>query len=249
MIKIILCAFNESENLTNLIKSLLIELDSLQKKFEIIICLDCTTDNSVEIINNFNRNDCLKILPQQNKRGLGIAYKRVFLEIIKNSNADDLVISLDADNSHNPSQIQSMLAHFEKNSLDVLVASRFLNKSIVKAFPLRRKFISKTTSLFLQILFPIKNLYGKSVLDYTSGYRIYKVEKLQKLFLQQKENFINEPEFTYTCELLIKLSRIGCKIDEIPISYEYEKKIGKSKLRIWKNFYRLLIMTFVLLKS
>ena len=61
-------------------------------------------------------------------------------------------------------------------------------------------------------------------------------------FYKEKDNFITEPEFTYTCELLIKLARFDSRLDEIPIFYDYGKKIGKSKLRVGRNFWRLLVM-------
>ncbi len=242
MIKIILCAYNEAQNLKTLLANLNHELSGLKQNFEIIICIDGTTDESESIINEFAKICKIKILPPKNQRGLGVAFKRIFLEVINNSSDDDLIISLDADNSHNPSQIPAMIEHFEKNSLDFLVASRFCDHSSMQHFPLHRKFISKTVSLLLQTLFPIKKISGKKIQDYTSGYRIYKAKKLKDLYKIKKDNFIREPEFTYTCELLVKLSQLQGRFDEIAILYEYEKKLGISKLRIGRNFYRLLIL-------
>lgn len=217
-------------------------MQNSKRDFEIICCLDGTTDASVELLEAFAKFHPVKILPLKNERGLGRAYKRIFLDVIENSTNEDLVISLDADNTHNPEQISEMLQHFTVHNLDVIVASRFCDKSIMAEFPLYRQFISKFTSILLQNLFCVKTFDGKKLQDFTSGYRIYKVEKLKKLFALQKNNFIREPEFTYTCELLIKLSRINCRIDEIPISYDYGQKIGKSKLRLLRNLYRLLIL-------
>lgn len=242
MIKIIFCALNEAQNLQKLLTNLSHELQLLAYEFQIIACLDGTTDNSAEILKDFGKFHSIKILPLKNERGLGLAYKRLFLKVLSNSSPDDLVISLDADNTHNPEQISQMLTYFKKNNLDFLVASRFCDSSLMADFPVHRQFISKITSILLQKIFAVKNISGKNLLDYTSGYRIYKIEKLQKLFAQEKDNFITEPEFTYTCELLIKLSRLGLRIDEIPISYDYGQKIGKSKLRIMRNFWRLLVL-------
>jgi len=63
---------------------------------------------------------------------------------------------------------------------------------------------------------------------------------------KEKNNFITEPEFTYTCEFAIKLSRLESRFDEIAIYYEYGKKIGASKLRIMRNFWRLMLLLFKL---
>ena len=242
MIKIILCCFNEAENLKKLLPDLEREMQLVKRDFELLICLDGTSDESLEVINNFSQNCKIKVLPQINQRGLGLAYKRLFLEIVKTCHDNDLVISLDADNTHDPQQIGEMLTYFEKNSLDFLVASRFYGNSLMEDFPFYRKMISKGTSLLLQTIFAVKKISGENLQDYTSGYRIYRVEKIKKLFAQEQNNFITEPEFTYTCEFIIKLSRIESRIDEIAISYDYGKKIGQSKLRIMRNFLRLLIM-------
>lgn len=249
MIKVLLCCLNESQNLKKLLVNLGHEMQLLQRKFEIFICLDGTVDNSLKIISEFQKFHEIRILPQLNQRGLGLAYKRLFLAAIKNSADDDLIISLDADNTHNPEQIAEMIEHFQKNSLDFLVASRFCNNSVMSDFPLHRQLISKFTSILLQKIFSVKKISGEMLRDYTSGYRIYKAEKLKQLFALEKDRFITEPEFTYTAELLIKLSRLGIRIDEIAISYDYGNKIGKSKLRISRNFYRLIIMLLKLKTS
>lgn len=244
MIKVIFCAFNEEDNLKQFIPNLDKELKIINQNYEIIACLDGSSDGSLELINNFQKTIPIKALPIINSRGLGIAYKRVFLDIIKNSDDQDLIISLDADNTHNPNQFKEMVDYFNDNSLEVLVASRFCNNSTMVNFPLYRQLISKSISILLQFLFPIKrNSNGAKLQDYTSGYRIYKVKRLKELFAIYDNDFIKEPEFTYTCEFLIKLSFLkNIKIDEIALSYNYDKKIGQSKLRIFRNFYRLLIL-------
>ncbi len=242
MIKIIFSALNEEQNLKKLLISVVYQMQVLQHDFEIIACIDGSNDGSFEILSAFAKFHQIKILPLKNQRGLGLAYKRLFLEVIKNSSESDLIISLDADNTHNPEQISQMLKHFEKNNLDLLVASRFCDSSVMADFPFHRKFISKSTSIILQNLFSVRKISGTKLQDFTSGYRIYKIEKLKELFENDKDRFIVEPEFTYTCELLIKLSRLNCRIDEIAISYDYGKKIGASKLRILRNFWRLIIL-------
>jgi len=241
MLKIFLCCYNEAQNLKKLLSDLEREMQLVKRDFEVWFCLDGTSDDSVEVIKTFSNLKTV-ILPQINQRGLGLAYKRLFFEAVKNFSNEDLIISLDADNSHNPAQIPLMLEHFEKNNLDFLVASRFCGNSVMEEFPLHRKLISKSISLLLQTFFPIKKINGKNLQDYTSGYRVYRSAVIKKLFAKEKTNFISEPEFTYTCEFLIKLSRLKIRVDEIAISYEYGKKIGASKLRIMRNFWRLIVM-------
>jgi dolichol-phosphate mannosyltransferase len=242
MIKIIFAAFNEAESLKKLLVNLNHELENLGKKFEIIICLDGTSDNSLEVIEEFQKFHPIRVLEVKNQRGLGLAFKRIFLDVIQNSKDDDLIVSMDADHTHDVEQISQMLEAVQSDNLDVLVASRFVDKSVMNEFPVHRRLISKIVSIVLQNLFPIKKINHNKLQDYTSGYRVYRAEKLKKLFDLKKDDFITEPEFTYTCELLIKLSRINCRISEIAISYDYGAKIGASKLRIIRNFVRLMFL-------
>jgi len=249
LIKVIFCAFNEENNLQQFLTNLNYELRILERDFEIIVCLDGSTDGSFQYLTELQKFHPIRILEVTNQRGLGLAYKRLFLDVISNSADEDLIISLDADNTHNPEQLQEMLEHFEENFLDFLIASRFCNTSIMDKFPLHRQFISKFTSILLQNIFAVKKISGEKLQDYTSGYRIYKADKLKKLFATSGNNFITEPEFTYTCELAIKMARLNLRIDELAISYDYGKKIGKSKLRIFRNFYRLIILLSKLIKK
>ena len=249
MIKIILCAFNEAKNIQKLIPSIIHEFELMQREFEIIFCLDCSTDNSIEIIENFKNKCAITILPIENQRGLGLAYKKAFLHVIFNAKPEDLIISFDADCTHNPSQIKDMIKIFEEKSLDFMVASRFVNSKSIVHFPLYRKLISLAISLFLQTFFPIKNSQNK-IKDYTSGYRIYQNKILQNLYKKIGTNLITEIDFTCLIEILIKLNKnkLLKNFEEYPIQYEYGEKIGASKLRLSRNFYRLIILSIKLIK-
>ena len=109
MIKIIFCAYNEEQSLPEFITNLTHELKSLNREFEIIACLDGSQDGSLQFLINSQKLYPIKILEIKNQRGLGLAYKRLFLHVIKNSSNEDLIISLDADNTHNPTQISEMI--------------------------------------------------------------------------------------------------------------------------------------------
>ncbi len=244
MIKIILCALNEAHNLKILIPNIANELEKSRLQYEIIVCLDGSSDESYNIILDFQKKYQIKSLELKNQRGLGLAYKRIFLEIIKNAAPEDIAISLDADNTHNPWQLVDSINYYQNNKLDLLILSRFCQNSVTEGFPLHRKFISKVTSLVLRTIFPIKKISGRRVRDYSSGYRLYSAAKLKELYAEEKEDFILEKDFTYTCEILLNLALIKARIDEVALVYNYNQKIGNSKLGIIKNSRNLLKLIF-----
>lgn len=251
MIKIILCAFNEAQNLNTLLPNINREVKKITNDYEIIICLDGSSDKSLQLISELKKLYPIRDLELQNQRGLGLAYKRIFLDIIKNCQNEDLIISLDADNTHDPAQINDLVLLCQKNNLDLAVASRFCATSVTNSFPFYRKCISKVTSLVLQTIFPIKKISGSNLQDYSSGYRAYKAQKLKELYQIHQDNFVTEKDFIYTCEILLNLAQINSRIEELPLIYDYGKKIGKSKLKILQNSQGLLklIMRYISKKS
>ena len=243
MIKILLCCLNEAQNLQTLLPRICDEMRLLNIDFEMMICLDGSSDNSREVISSFQKSHKvpITIIPEINQRGLGLAFKRLFIEAIKDSCDSDLLISLDADSTHDPKQMPEMISRFKANSLDFLVASRFCKNSAVYGFPLYRRIISKAISIVMQTIFPITKISGSKLKDYTSCYRIYSAKKMKELYRKEQNQFLTESGFCYSIEIAVKLSRIKARIDEIGILYDYGKKIGASKLPLLKDFWRLLV--------
>lgn len=240
-----MCALNEAQNLKKLLPNINCEMQKISPvkiDFEVILCLDGTTDESYNLISDLQKTFRIRALTPSNTLGLGCAYKRLFEDVIKNSKDDDIIISLDADNTHDPKQLAEIIEHFKKNNLDFLVASRFCKNSVMSDFPFYRKIISKTTSLVMQTIFSLKKISGKKLQDYSSGYRAYSAKALKELYKKHGNDFVTEKDFIYTCEILINLARNGCRLDEIALNYDYGQKIGKSKLNIAKNAKGLILL-------
>ncbi len=241
MIKIILGALNEAQNLKILLPEICDQMQKLKLDFEIILCIDASSDDSQEIILAQKNTYPIRILDFCKEKGLGKAIKRLFLDVINNSQDEDVIISMDADNTHFPRQIEEIIDYFKQNSqTEVLILSRFCNNSKIIDFPFRRILISKTTSFLLQIVFGIKRVSGGKIKDYSSGYRAYKAYKVKELYQKLGDDFIRQNDFTHTCELLINFDKINAKFDEIGLYYDYGKKIGASKLRFFENARSLL---------
>jgi dolichol-phosphate mannosyltransferase len=241
MIKIILCALNEVQNLKILLPEINAQMKRINLPYQILICLDGSSDDSKEYILTQKNSYPIEILPQINEKGLGKAMKRLFLKAASTSNDNELIISMDADNTHFPSQIEDLIT---KNKGDVVILSRFCKESKMLGFPFYRILISKTTSFVMRLFFGIRDIENKKIKDYSSGYRCYRVKSIKKLIEEFGDNFITNQDFTYTCELLINLDKIGAKFQELPLHYDYSKKIGESKLRFFSNAKSLLRLIY-----
>ena len=117
-----------------------------------------------------------------------------------------IFIEMDADHSHRPSEINRNLKYFKKNSLDLLISSKYLKKSKIKNWPLSRLFLSYISNKLARFLLGVK------VSDYTNGFRIYSRRSV--------ESIVNEcgnigDGFIILSEILLNISKKKYKIGEI----------------------------------
>jgi len=247
MINIILCALNEASILKKIIEEIDLNFKNFELKYRVIFCIDGSNDNSEEIIKNLSKKYPIIILANNNIRGLGNAFKRILKYCANNYDKKDLIISLDCDLTHNPAVIFSMINLLNNNNLDLVIGSRFVNNAKIENFPFKRLLISKIIRVVLKLFFPIKKSNNHLLLqDYSSGFRVYRNEILQNLIKNYGDNFLTQKNFTYTCELLIKLANLNGKIGEFPIFYNYQNRIGNSKLNVIKNGLDFIMLIFQL---
>jgi dolichol-phosphate mannosyltransferase len=116
-------------------------------------------------------------------------------------------VEIDADFSHPPSQLPSLLSEARERKLDMLVASRYLRDSAIKNWPISRRVFSKCSNILARIVL------GVPIADYTNGYRIYSLPAVR---------VINETcgkygrGFISLSEILVNLYFRGYQIGESP---------------------------------
>ncbi|MFN3550367.1 MAG: glycosyltransferase family 2 protein [Endomicrobiia bacterium] len=236
----LLCAYNEEKNILSLIKNI---KDSFKYEHKIVVVDDGSTDNTVYELKKFHSGDIF-IISHKKNLGLGYALKTGFLYIIENLNLHpkDIIITMDADNTH-PAELANSMVEKIIDGYDIIIASRYQPQSKQYKVAFYRKLISFIARIVLRTIFPYKNLK-----DYTSGYRAYSAKIIKQLYQKFKENFIEEKNFVVQIELLTKLFLFSPKIYEIPFCLRYDRKYGKSKLKIVKNilsYVKFLIKKFL----
>jgi len=231
---IILPAYNEEGSIQNLLEG----IDNSMKdyNYRVILVDDGSTDGTKEIAGRFQDRMSIDILSHQENRGLGEAIKTGFKWVINRLSVEDLVVTMDADNTHPPALIPVMIEEISKGG-DVIIASRYRTGGGGIGLPYMRRLFSRGACLLFKIVFPLKG-----VSDYTSGYRIYSGKILHMAFRRYGEGFVSEKGFTCMSEILLKLARTGARFGEIPLVLRYDLKIGKSKINIVRTILRYLYM-------
>ena len=197
-IGIIIPAYKESDNIENLIFSILKFL-----KDPIIIIVDDSPNNEIqEKIKRFNN---IRYIYRGKKLGRGSAVIEGMKTLIKEEEINK-IIEMDADLSHNPSEIENNLKIFEKNNLDLLISSRYLKDSRIINWGLQRRVFSSLANKLAKYVLKIP------ITDYTNGFRIYSKNSMKHIV----ENCGNiGGGFIILSEILVELYFNNFKVKEV----------------------------------
>lgn len=213
--------YNESENLPELARNLLSCFPEKEKKY--VFVDDCSTDNSVEIIKSFFSENSLNVITKKENTGPGDSFNKGFDWILQNSHKDDVVITMEADNTSDIGLLTKMFA-ISQSGFDLVLASVYAQGGGFDKTSFSRRVISSVANMMMRFLFDIK------ILTLSSFYRIYSIEILEKIKLQY-QTIIEEKGFISMLEILIKALRLNASIIEVPMVLYSKKRKGNSKMK------------------
>ncbi len=232
---IIIPTYNEAENIT----PLLTQLFSLQKEsipdfmLHVLVVDDKSPDGTAQRVAEYKKqtkNRCLHLLVREDKRGRGLAGIAGFQYALKEG--ADFIFEMDADLSHNPIHIPTLLAKCQ--DADVVLGSRFVAGGDTVGRPLYRNIITSLANFY------VRTILGLRVRDCNSGFRCFKRKVLEDVNLF---HFISDGP-AIVQELLYKAFLKGFVIAEVPIVFK-EREKGSSKLGL-KNLYKGYMMVLTL---
>jgi glycosyltransferase involved in cell wall biosynthesis len=233
-ISIIIPAYNEERSILKCLDQTLKFCEEVKWDAEIIVAEDGSTDNTVNIVQEFQKKDSrIKIISFKHRLGKGGSIKNAMLKATK-----QYVCFMDADLSAYPSEFKRLLEYID--DYDVVIGSRLLrgNLSSIER-PFHRTLFSLLYSKFFHFLFrmPIR--------DPQCGFKLFKKEILQKLFQE-----INVSGFAFDSEVVVKAYILGLKIKEVPIIWSHDnaskvnvihqiKAMGNDLVSIWYESHLL----------
>ncbi len=209
---IIIPTYNEVNNITELID----RITSVNREIHILFVDDNSPDGTGEVINDISKsNKNIQVISRPMKMGLGTAYIKGFKWAIEHEY--DHVLQMDADLSHNPSDIIKLLADIK--DYDLVIGSRYLDGFNVVNWPLSRLMLSYGANLYTRLL------TGIPINDSTGGFKCFKIEVLRKIDLDAiaSEGYSFQIEMNY-------LSWINnYRIKETSIIFT-DRTVGQSKM-------------------
>ena len=211
---VIIPTYNEKENIAAIINAVIV----LGNQYHVLVVDDGSPDGTANIVKELMQAHPDKIFIQERvgKLGLGTAYIHGFKWAL--ANQYDYIFEMDADFSHNPLDLDRLLAACE-NGADVAIGSRYVKGGATENWPLDRLIYSKGGSLYTRMI------TGMPVKDPTAGFICYKNKVLAAMQLDHV-NFIG---YAFQIEMKFASWRLGFKLKEVPITF-IDRKIGISKM-------------------
>ena len=240
---VIIPTYNESENLEQLVHLIL----ALPLEAEVIVVDDNSPDGTGQIADRLAAEDeadvatltsprlkqsggspRVHVIHRPGKLGLGTAYIAGFRQAL--SLGAECVVTMDADFSHHPRYIPSLVAR--SSGAQVVVGSRYVQGGGTRYCSLKRRLLSRMANGFARLML------GLEARDCTAGFRCYRRQALEAIDLDA----IFSNGYSFLIEILYQCQRRGYHIAEVPIVFE-DRRHGVSKIsrqEILKAIYTVL---------
>jgi dolichol-phosphate mannosyltransferase len=232
-VAVIIPTYNERKSIAELVERIMaLAIPNL----EIIIVDDASPDGTGAIANELAQKYPLQVLHRTSKAGLGKAYVHTFMNIIARPPElrPDYIIQMDADFSHNPTDIPRSLERI--GSCDVVLGSRYIRGGGIENWNRMRHMISKFGNIYASIIL------GVPFHDLTSGFKCFRYTVLEKLDLSE----VSSVGYNFQIEITYLAHKKGFVVCEIPIIFT-ERKFGNSKFNVWiiiESFIKVLFLRF-----
>ena len=209
--------YNERSNIGELVRLLHKSVPQAQ----VLIVDDSSPDGTFEEIRKLMKKDkkLHLLLRDRSIKGRGWAGRDGFVKALKMG--AQAVVEMDADLSHQPQYIPSLLSPLLQGKADVVLGSRYMEGGKDMDRPFHRQMTSNFARYYL------KFVLGLKAKDPTSGFRAFSKDALKKI---KVESLTARDPFTVS-EILYRCYRAGLRVKESPIEF-IDRTRGESKLQL-----------------
>jgi len=213
---IVIPTYNERENICQIVPAVL----ALGAELCVLVVDDSSPDGTAQAVQEMRSHEFearLFLETRPRKLGLAKAYIHGFEFAIRRG--FDFVVQMDADGSHSPRDLATMLSL--ANQADFLVGSRYVSGGGTRNWGPGRKLLSRFGGYYS------RTILGVAIADFTGGFNGWNIQVLRALDLAS----LTSDGYTFQIELKYRASRLGFQALEFPIIFE-ERRAGQSKMSV-----------------
>lgn len=212
---VIIPTYNERENIENIIRAVF----GLEKYFHILVIEDGSPDGTAAIVRQLQQEfpERLYMIERRGKLGLGTAYIAGFKWALEREY--EYIFEMDADFSHNPSDLPRLYHACADEGGDVAIGSRYVSGVNVVNWPMGRVLMSYFASKYVRFV------TGIPIHDTTAGFVCYRREVLQTIDLDA----IRFKGYAFQIEMKFTATKCGFTVKEVPVIF-INRELGTSKM-------------------
>jgi glycosyltransferase involved in cell wall biosynthesis len=222
LVSIVIPAYNERETVALVVERVYYTMWSLMYPFEIIVVDDGSLDGTFEAASILGT----RVIRNQINMGKGLALRRGF-----EAAQGDIVVSIDADGSHNPEELDRFIYPLlsENDGIEAVIGSRFAESRFPEGLTFSHWFGNRLVNAFFFFL------SGRYYSDTQCGYRAFRRDLLTNL-RPVANGFGIESE-------MLMLMRRNVGVAEVPVKCP-RRLGGKSSFNIVSDGMRILLSLF-----
>ncbi len=210
---VVLPTYNESENIEHVLR----RIRSALPAATVLVVDDGSPDGTAVLAEVLGKElGSIEVLRRTAKSGLGSAYRAGFRWGL--DRGFDACIEMDADLSHEPEALPSLVAPLEEGK-ELTIGSRYIPGGVIPNWAWHRRLLSRGGNLYASALL------GLGVADATAGFRAYAASLLERIDLDQ----VRAEGYGFQIEMTYAARRAGADIVEVPIRF-VDRVEGESKM-------------------
>jgi dolichol-phosphate mannosyltransferase len=212
---VVIPTYNERENIVQQVTGVL----ALDPAPQVLIVDDASPDGTGEIADALavQYPGRVHVLHRAGKEGLGRAYVAGFRRAIELGTTH--IAQMDADLSHAPADLQSMICEARATGADLVLGSRYIPGGKTVGWPWPRKAISRLGGLYAGLI------VGVPIRDFTGGFKLWRRETLEAIDLET----VRSDGYGFQIETTYRALRLGKTWRQVPITF-HDRIAGASKL-------------------
>jgi dolichol-phosphate mannosyltransferase len=224
-------AFNEEENLPTLFADLAQASDLLGDGSRIFIVDDGSADETSSLVLAYSGPLPVELVRLETNQGPGAAFRSGFISALQCAEPDALIVTLEADTTSDLGALPQMLEEVRRGADVVLADWRMVGVSA------HRRLLSAAAG------WVVRHSLGLDATTVSSFFRVYRASTLREATTRYGDRLIRERGFACKAELLGKLAAMNASIVEVPVSLDWTRRNGDSKMPVFKTmlaYWRML---------